>query len=59
MENTTSTDPHLEEQLSEMNRILRDIHEEVSQILSCVQDELEAFREREFWRDHAQFYQHE
>lgn len=59
MQNTTCTDPNLAELLSEANRTLREIHEEVSQILSSVRDELEALREREFWRDYAQFYQHE
>jgi len=56
---TTSADTALDEHLAEIEDCLREIRQDVSRILHCVQEELDAFREREFWRDNAQFYKQE
>lgn len=38
---------------------LKDIRQDVSEILRSLKDELSAFREREFWRDYSDNYHHE
>ena len=55
--NDTGTD--LEEKLESIDRHLQDIRHDVAVILNSVQDELQAMREREFWRDYRETYQNE
>ena len=57
----TKTDTKLEpnEQLEEMNQSLKEIRDHLSEISSSLRDELEAFREREFWRDYRETYHEE
>jgi hypothetical protein len=58
MQNTTDAKPQqLEEKLADIELHLKEIRQDVSQILRSVQDELDAFREREFWRDYGNSYQ--
>lgn len=49
--------PSLDEKLADIEHHLRGIRQDVSLILRSVRDELEAFREREFWRDYGDSYQ--
>ena len=49
----------LEAKLADINRHLQDIQSDVSKILKSLQDELEAFRQREFWRDYRENYNEE
>jgi len=52
--NDTGTD--LEEQLESIDRHLQEIRHTLVNILRSVQDELQAMRERELWRqDHESF----
>jgi len=55
--NTTGTD--LEARLESIERHLQDIRLDVAELLHSVQHELEAVREREFWRDYRETYQDE
>ena len=56
--NDTGSD--LEEKLASIERHLQDIRHNVADILQNVQHELEAVREREFWRDYRErTYQNE
>jgi hypothetical protein len=55
--NDTGND--LEEQLESIDRHLQEIRHNVAGILQSVQHELEAVREREFWRDYRETYQNE
>ena len=55
--NDTGTD--LEEKLVSIDQNLQDIRHDVAGILRSVQNELEAMREREFWRDYRETYQEE
>jgi len=50
--NDTGND--LEEKLAGIERHLQDIRHNVADILQNVQHELEAVREREFWRDYRE-----
>ncbi len=51
---------NLEDRLASIERHLQDIRHNVTDILQNVQHELEAVREREFWRDYyARTYQKE
>ena len=49
----------LEEKLAAIELHLSEIRQDVSQIHQSIQDELDAFREREFWRDYGKTYQGE
>ena len=49
----------MEEKLESIDRHLQDIRHDVAVILYSVQDELQAMREREFWRDYRETYQNE
>ena len=49
----------LEEKLASIESHLQDIRHNVAGILQSVQHELEAVREREFWRDYRETYQNE
>ena len=55
--NIDANPPTLEEKLADIELHLKQIRQDVSQILRGVQDELDAFREREFWRDYGNSYQ--
>jgi hypothetical protein len=55
--NTTERD--LEARLESIERHLQDIRLDVAELLHSVQHELEAVREREFWRDYRETYQDE
>lgn len=58
MKNTTrAKQKELEKYLAEIQFDLKEVRQDVSQILQTVQDELEAFREREFWRDYSDSYE--
>ena len=48
------TENNLEEKLASIERHLQDIRHNVADILQNVQHELEAVREREFWRDYRE-----
>jgi hypothetical protein len=50
---------NLEDKLEGIERHLQDIRHNVAEILQSVQHELEAVREREFWRDYRETYQNE
>lgn len=54
---TDKTD--LEEHLATIDSHLKEIRHDVSDILGLLQDELKAFREREFWRDYRETYHQE
>lgn len=56
---TQSAPDALEVKLAEIERHLHDIRTDVSRILKALQDELEAFRQREFWRDYRETYHQE
>jgi hypothetical protein len=49
----------LEEKLASIESHLQNIRHNVADILRSVQHELEAVREREFWRDYRETYQNE
>ena len=55
--NDTGTD--LEEKLASIERHLQDIRHDVAELLQSVQHELEAVREREFWRNYRESNQEE
>ena len=58
---TTATPPSIdmEQQLACIASNLKEIRHDVSAILRTLQDELDAFREREFWRDYGESYHQE
>ena len=56
---TTPTNSNLEEHLAAIESHLSDLRHDVSEILHLLQDELKAFREREFWRDYSETYHKE
>ena len=56
---TNDTGNDLEEKLVSIDRNLQDIRHDVAGILRSGQNELEAMREREFWRDYRETYQEE
>ena len=49
----------LEAKLADIDCHLHDIRSDVSKILKAIQDELEHFREREFWQEYRETYQQE
>lgn len=49
----------LEAKLEGIERHLQDIRCDVAELLQTVQHELEAVREREFWREYRENYQDE
>jgi hypothetical protein len=49
----------LEATLADIDRHLHDIRSDVSKILNILQDELEHFREREFWQEYRETYNQE
>ena len=49
----------MEARLESIERHLQDIRLDVAELLHSVQHELEAVREREFWRDYRETYQDE
>ncbi|VGO12687.1 hypothetical protein PDESU_01240 [Pontiella desulfatans] len=49
----------LEDKLADIDRHLHDIRSDVSKILKTLQDELEHFREREFWQEYRETYNQE
>ena len=55
----TDTKSDLNEQLEQINRYLEEIRDHLSEISTSLRDELEAFREREFWREYRETYQEE
>jgi len=59
MSPATDTGIDLEEKLASIERHLHDIRHDVAGILQNVQHELEAVREREFWREYRETYQNE
>jgi len=50
---------NIEEHLTVIENHVQEIRQDVSEILSLLQDELKAFREREFWRDYRETYHQE
>ena len=55
-----TTDPiDIEEHLATIDSHVNEIRHDVSEILNLLQDELKAFREREFWRDYSETYHKE
>lgn len=56
---TTETDRDLEGKLESIDRHLQDIRQNVADILQNLQHELDAMREREFWRDYSRTYRDE
>ena len=59
MATTTPTNSSLERKLAAIDGHLNEIRHDVSEILHVLQDELKAFREREFWRDYRETYHQE
>jgi hypothetical protein len=59
MQPTTPPSIDIDEQLASIASDLKDIRNDVSSILHSLQDELNAFREREFWRDYGESYHQE
>jgi len=59
MPNTTPNNINLERDLATIDSHLKEIRQDVSEILHLLQDELKAFREREFWRDYRETYHQE
>ena len=59
MPNTTPNNINLERDLATIDSHLKEIRQDVSEILHLLQDELKAFREREFWRDYSETYHQE
>jgi hypothetical protein len=53
------TSNNMEQQLAAIASDLKEIRNDVSAILHSLQDELDAFREREFWRDYSESYHQE
>ncbi|VGO13677.1 hypothetical protein PDESU_02234 [Pontiella desulfatans] len=49
----------LEAKLADIDRHLLDIRSDVSKILNILQNELEHFREREFWQEYRETYNQE
>ena len=56
---TTTVNNDMEKQLASIESHLKEIRHDVSSILHALQDELQAFREREFWRDYGDTYHQE
>jgi hypothetical protein len=56
---TNDTGNDLEEQLESIDRHLQEIRHTVVEILLSVQDELQAMRERELWRQDRESNQEE
>ncbi len=50
---------NIEEHLASIENHVQEIRQDVSEILNLLQDELKAFREREFWRDYSETYHKE
>jgi len=59
MPTTTPPSSDINEQLASIASDLKEIRSNVSAILRSLQDELDAFREREFWRDYSESYHQE
>jgi hypothetical protein len=59
MANIPPANGELERQLTEIKGHLQVIRHDVSSILHALRDELDAFREREFWRDYGETFQKE
>ena len=59
MADTKGIDTTLEEQLAAIEEHVKELRHDVARILQAVQNELEASREREFWRDYGRNYQQE
>lgn len=59
MAQISPTNNNLEQHLAEIEGHLKDVRQDVSEILHLLQDELKAFREREFWRDYSETYHQE
>jgi len=55
----TTRPSDLEEHLATIDSHVNEIRHDVSEILNLLQDELKAFREREFWRDYSETYHKE
>jgi hypothetical protein len=49
----------IKEHLVTIESHLKEVRQDVSEILCLLQDELRAFREREFWRDYSETYHKE
>ena len=49
----------MEERLESIERHLQDIRLDVAELLHSVQHELEAVRERDFWRDYSETFKDE
>ncbi len=49
----------LEAKLAGIDQNLQEIRHDVAEILRCVQHELDAMREREFWKEYRDTYQEE
>ena len=49
----------VDDRIATIQDYLKDIRHDLSEIRRLIQDELEALREREFWRDYGQNYQQE
>lgn len=59
MARITPTNTDMEQHLAEIESHLKDLRHDVSEILHLLQDELKAFREREFWRDYSETWHQE
>ena len=59
MTSQTPNSNDVAQQFAEIKDHLKDIRHDVSAILRSLQDELDAFREREFWRDYGDSYHKE
>jgi len=51
--------PTLAQRLAMIDGQLQELRHDVAEIQRGLQDELQAFREREFWRDYRDTYQQE
>ena len=59
MARKTPSETDLEQHLADIKDHLEDVRQDVSEIRRLLQDELKAFREREFWRDYGETYHQE
>ena len=59
MTSATQRNEDLEERLADIQHHLKEIRQDVSGILHAVLDELEAYREREFWRSYEDTFREE
>ena len=59
MTSATQRNEDIEERLADIQHELKEIRHDVSGILHAVLDELDAYREREFWKSYADSFREE